>query len=187
MAQARTAKAKVDGATVATQTANLTRHIAGLHGFTINFDCAELSAGNHTVGRTAVFLAIFFSPVSYFLFLRATRLAAGAGCCHSTDAGNAKRWASRRRCCRSPLRAPACHCCRCRTLRLKARHRAPPPACRCAWCPARRALPARGDDMRGLLRATSRPGYPLATRSVSPLKQAPSGACGTQGGPCVGV
>ena len=46
---ARTAEVKVDGVVVATGVADEARKLAGLHGFSIPFDCSTLSEGNHSV------------------------------------------------------------------------------------------------------------------------------------------
>jgi hypothetical protein len=45
----RTAVVLIDGSIVAKGEANFPRKIAGPHGFIIDFDCKELSSGNHEV------------------------------------------------------------------------------------------------------------------------------------------
>lgn len=46
---ARTAQVTIDGKVIAFGLANASRKLAGPHGFALDFDCAELASGNHTV------------------------------------------------------------------------------------------------------------------------------------------
>ena len=45
---AREAMVLLDGNVAATGVANISKHVAGLHGLSIAFDCAVFASGNHT-------------------------------------------------------------------------------------------------------------------------------------------